>query len=98
MLAEEGRYEKSEDELRQGELQRPRAVLPVHEVEGVGEIGEDELTCAPCIDEEEQAATPGLLPSVYQPTRSEFIDHCESFPLPYTVSTLRGRQRSRVWA
>ena len=28
------------------------------------------------MEEEEQAATPANLPDVYQPTRSEYLDHC----------------------
>ena len=80
VLVEKSGYVRCGDELRQDEIPEPRAVFPVG-IDGVGEIDEDELICMPCDDGEEQAATPGLLPSVYQPTRSEFMDHCIShFP------------------
>ena len=57
----------------------PEAVFPVGEIDGEG--GElvaddgDDLLCIPC-EEEEQAANPGVLPAVYQPTHSEYLDHC----------------------
>ena len=54
------------------------------ENDGKDERREDEPICPPCdmedqivaIDEEEQALAPQNLPSVYQPTRSEYLDHC----------------------
>ncbi len=59
-----------------------RPVFPVREVDSaVAEAGSgfdelpDDMICAPC-DEEESAAVPTSLPSVYQPTRSEYLDHC----------------------
>ena len=56
-----------------------RPVLPVREVEGAAVAVGDDLVldelCAPC-EEEEQAETPLCLLSVYQPTRSEYLDHC----------------------
>ena len=80
MLVGRKGYERCGDELRRRSLPEPRAVFPVG-IDGVGEIGEDELICTPCNDGEEQVANPGLLPTVYQPTRSEFLDHCIShFP------------------
>ena len=75
MPVEQEGYGGQGERFRHVEVQQPRAMFPVGEAEGVGEINEDELVCQPC-DEEEQAANPGLLPSVYQPTRSEFLDHC----------------------
>ena len=66
---------RGEDELRRDEISEPCAMFPVQGADGVGEITEDEFMCQPC-DEEEQAVIPGSLPSVYQPTRSEFLDHC----------------------
>ena len=52
-----------------------RALFPVGEIgQGNEQIGEDVL-CSPC-EEEEQAAVPGVLPSMYQPTHSEYLDHC----------------------
>ena len=56
-------------------LERP--VFPVREVGAVAAEGEDvaDELCAPC-EEEEQAETPLCPPSVYQPTRSEYLDHC----------------------
>ena len=76
MLVGQNGHVKCGDELRQGEISEPQAVFPVREVDGVGEIDEDELICQPC--EEEQAATPGVLPHVYQQARSEYLDHCIS--------------------
>ena len=60
--------------LRQGELQQPQAVFPMQEAGEVEKLEEDELICQPC-DEEEQAENPKSLPSVYQPTHSEYLDH-----------------------
>ena len=37
------------------------------------EDGEKEIEA---IDEEEQAEVPSSLPNVYQPTQSEYLDHC----------------------
>ena len=55
---------------------------PVFPVDGIGD-DDDGLLCRPCEDEivadneeGEQAAVPNCLPSVYQPTRSEYLDHC----------------------
>ena len=67
----EGREEKCHQEG----IQQPEPVLPVAEAGGVDGPVEDELYCGPC-DDEEQADVPSCLPSVYQPTRSEFLDHC----------------------
>ena len=78
VVAEKKGYVKCGDELRQDKLPEPRAVFPVQGIDGVGEVNEDELICMPRDDDEEQATAPGLLPSVYQPTRSEFLDHCIS--------------------
>ena len=36
---------------------------------------EDDMLCAPC-DDEEEALVPACLPTVYQPTHSEYLDHC----------------------
>ena len=56
-----------------------RPVFPVREVDGAIAHGNDDEfldeLCAPC-GEEEQVETPLCLPSVYQPTRSEYLDHC----------------------
>ena len=53
-----------------------RPVLPVEGIEGEAADKDDfEITCIPC-GEEEQAEMPLCLPSVYQPTRSEYLDHC----------------------
>ena len=66
---------------RRGRDDKIRSVFPVREVDSAvaGECGFDDLPddmiCAPC-EEEEQAAVPTSLPSVYQPTRSEYLDHC----------------------
>ena len=58
-----------------GEGRRDERSRPVFPVEaGIDEGPLDEL-CAPC-EEEEQAEMPMCLPSVYQPTRSEYMDHC----------------------
>ena len=48
-------------------------VFPV--VDGKGEQIEDDMLCVPCEDEEE-AVVPACLPAVYQPTHSEYLDHC----------------------
>ena len=50
------------------------AVFPVGEIETEGMY--DDVLCAPCEGEEEQAAVPASLPTVYQPTHSEYLDHC----------------------
>ena len=54
------------------------AVFPVGETEGEGNVRAegDDLLCAPCGDEEEEALVPATLPAVYQPTHSEYLDHC----------------------
>ena len=51
-----------------------KAVFPVGEMDGEGDV--DDVLCAPCEGEEEQAIVPANLPSVYQPTHSEYLDHC----------------------
>ena len=51
------------------------AMFPVGETEGKN-IDEEDVLCSPCEGEEEQALIPGCLPNVYQPTRSEYLDHC----------------------
>ena len=48
---------------------------PVFPVDGDGKGDEDDTLCAPCGDEEE-AIVPACLPTVYQPTHSEYLDHC----------------------
>ena len=54
-----------------------RAVFPVGENgEGNEELLGEDLLCSPCEGEEEQAETPLCLPQVYQPTHSEYLDHC----------------------
>ena len=56
-----------------------RAVFPVGEIEGKDQVtvGDDDLLCAPCdAGDEEQAAVPATPPAVYQPTQSEYLDHC----------------------
>ena len=55
------------------------AVFPVGEIEGKDQVpvGDDDFLCAPCDEgDEEQAAVPATLPAVYQPTHSEYLDHC----------------------
>ena len=54
-----------------------KAVFPVGETEGESNVRAegDDLLCAPCGDEEE-ALVPAILPAVYQPTHSEYMDHC----------------------
>ena len=53
-------------------------VFPVDEADGDGEkqIEGDDVLCSPCEGEEEQAVVPASLPTVYQPTHSEYLDHC----------------------
>ena len=65
------------------------------EIDGVGKPAEDELICPPC-EEEEQAEVPKCLPSVYQPTRSEYLDHCVThYPFrAWCKQCLEGRGRS----
>ena len=56
----------------------------MEENKGEDVMNNEDLVCSPCnpedqidaIDEEEQAVVPQSLPSVYQPTRSEYLDHC----------------------
>ena len=75
-----------------------RPVLPVAEAVdddelNIGDQSADELN-AP-LDEEEQAEMPLCLPSVYQPTRSEYMDHCTTH-YPYRAwckHCLEGRGR-----
>ena len=50
-----------------------RAVFPVGET--TEDLNDDDLLCSPCEDEE-QAVVPANLPTVYQPTHSEYLDHC----------------------
>ena len=69
---DEGRRKGS---CREGELLECRpcnagAVFPIGEADATGSL--DELRA----EEEEQAEMPLCLPSVYQPTRSEYMDHC----------------------
>ena len=56
------------------------ALVPVEPVHPVGKaIDEvkDDVLCSPCEDDgEEQALVPASLPTVYQPTHSEYLDHC----------------------
>ena len=52
-----------------------RAVFPVGEIGQGNEGAGEDVLCSPC-EEEEQAALPGVLPSMYQPTHSEYLDHC----------------------
>ena len=53
-----------------------RPVFPMQEADGTANGAvEDDMLCIPC-EEEEQAEMPLCLPSVYQPTRSEYMDHC----------------------
>ena len=49
------------------------AVFPVGETQSK-DTGEDDMLCAPCEEEEEEAAIPSSLPTVYQPTHSEYLD------------------------
>ena len=75
--------------------QRSEPVFPVGKADDVEEVAKgDELTCTPC-GEEEQADVPSCLPSVYQPTRSEYLDHCVShFPFrAWCKHCLEGRGR-----
>ena len=51
-----------------------RPVFPM-EADGTAAENDDDFLCIPC-EEEEQAEMPLCLPSVYQPTRSEYMDHC----------------------
>ena len=60
---------------REAATARARAVFPVGEVDGGGELTGDDVFCSPC-DAEEEADVPGCLPTVYQPTHSEYLDHC----------------------
>ena len=75
----------------------PQAVFPVGEINGGSEIvgdADDDVLCTPCEDEE-QAITPGVLPAVYQPTQSEYMDHCVTH-YPYRAwckHCLEGRGR-----
>ena len=52
-----------------------RPVFPLQETDEPVAVDDDDLLCIPC-DDEEQAEMPLVLPSVYQPTRSEYLDHC----------------------
>ena len=49
-------------------------VFPVGD-DGKGEEIGDDMLYAPC-DDEEEALVPACLPTVYQPTHSEYLDHC----------------------
>ena len=55
---------------------REEPVFPVGEVDGEGKQIEDDVLCAPCEGEEEEAIVPASLPTMYQPTHSEYLDHC----------------------
>ena len=89
-------------ESNRQELDDVGPVLPV--VDGNAEASDEAHTggdafspdelCAPC-DEEEQAEMPMCLPSVYQPTRSEYLDHCVThFPFrAWCRHCLEGRGR-----
>ena len=71
------------------------AVFPVGEIEGqVEDIATGDLLCAPC-DDEEEAAVPNSLSNVYQPTHSEYLDHCIShYPFrAWCKHCLEGRGR-----
>ena len=76
--AEVGRR-RGGQEFRREHATGMRPVFPVRESDGAVQPNEDDELfneiCAPC-EEEEQAETPLCLPSVYQPTRSEYMDHC----------------------
>ena len=63
---------------RRVEVEEARAVFPVGEIVGEGAINDgDDVLCSPCEAEvEEEAALPGCLPAMYQPTHSEYLDHC----------------------
>ena len=50
------------------------AVFPVGEIDDEGNV-DDDVLCAPCEGEEEEAIVPSNLPTVYQPTHSEYLDH-----------------------
>ena len=50
-----------------------RAVFPVGETSD--NLDADDVLCSPC-EEEEQAVVPATLPAMYQPTHSEYLDHC----------------------
>ena len=77
-----------------------RLVFPVGEA--AGDDDGDDLLCRPCEGEEliadgeeEQVVLPGCLPYVYQPTRSEYLDHCIThFPFrAWCKHCLEGRGR-----
>ena len=55
-----------------GEPKRTAGVFPVGEMDG--QINTHE--CQATAEEEEQAACPPCLPSPYQPTRIEYLEHC----------------------
>ena len=88
---------RGRDCSRRGLGDAVRPMFPVREVDGAAAAAEvdwsDEL-CAPC-EEEEQAAMPMCLPSVYQPTRSEYLDHCvTNYPFrAWCKHCLEGRGR-----
>ena len=66
------------DVSRRLDLDSGQSVFPVQadgEAVDGDNVADDSELCAPC-DEEEQAEMPLCLPSVYQPTRSEYMDHC----------------------
>ena len=67
---------RCEDVSRGVVEQSCRPVFPVEGIEGEDADKDGvEISCIPC-GEEEQAEMPLCLPSVYQPTRSEYLDHC----------------------
>ena len=79
----------------EAEMVRAQTVFPVGEVDGGDEPGGEDLLCSPCEDEEEEAALPGCLPAVHQPTHSEYLDHCVTH-YPYRAwcrHCLEGRGR-----
>ena len=51
-----------------------RARRGVYSLEGKGQ--EEKVDEIEAIDEEEQAEVPACFPNVYQPTQSEYLDHC----------------------
>ena len=89
---------RGHDCSRRGLGDAVRPVLPVREVDGAaaadGVVDWSDELCAP-YEEEEQAVMPKCLPSVYQPTRSEYLDHCVThYPFrAWSKHCLEGRGR-----
>ena len=74
-----------------GSVDVAQAMFPVGEAVAVGD---GELRCVPCEDEE-QAEVPANLPTMHQPTHSEYLDHCVTqLSLQSLVQVLPGR----TWA